>query len=110
MFIGVNNRYVVVNGLNSKDAEDVRQSLLNFILQYHPVKLTSDREPSFVERQNAQMMSNMKVIHQTVPDSNHSTLGIIDRVIRTLRDMNRPWIVIRDNPTIDRSDILIRKQ
>lgn len=90
VFIGVNNRYAVVNALNSKDAEDVRQSLLNFILQYHPVKLTSDQEPAFMEKQNLQMMDDMKVLLQTVPDSNHSTLGIIDRFIRTLRDMNRP--------------------
>jgi hypothetical protein len=90
VFIGVNNRYAVVNALNSKDAEDVRQSLLNFILQYHPVKLTSDQEPAFLERQNVQMLRDQKVLLQTVPDSNHSTLGIIDRFIRTLRDMNRP--------------------
>jgi hypothetical protein len=90
VFIGVNNRYAVVNALNSKDAEDVRQSLLNFILQYHPVKLTSDQEPAFLERQNVQMLKDQKVLLQTVPDSNHSTLGIIDGFIRTLRDMNRP--------------------
>ena len=90
VFIGVNNRYAVVNALNSKDAEDVRQSLLNFILQYHPAKLTSDQEPAFMEKQNVQMMTDMNVLLQTVPDSNHSTLGIIDRFIRTLRDMNRP--------------------
>ena len=90
VFIGVNNRYAVVNALNSKDAEDIRQSLLDFILQYHPVKLTSDKEPAFLERQNVQMLRDMKVKHQTVADSNHSTLGIIDRFIRTLRDMNRP--------------------
>ena len=90
IFIGVNTRYAVANPLNSKDAEDVRQSLLNFILQYHPAKLTSDQEPSFMEKQNVQMMADQKVLFQTVPDQNHSTLGIIDRFIRTLRDMNTP--------------------
>ena len=90
VFIGVNNRYAVVQPLNSKDAEDVRQSLLDFCLKYHPKKLTSDQERSFMEKQNLQMLSDMKVLLQTVPDSNHSTLGIIDRFIRTLRDMNRP--------------------
>ena len=90
VFIGVNNRYAVAQALNSKDAEDVRQSLLNFILKYHPVKLTSDQESSFMEKQNVQMLTDMKVVLQTVPEQNHSTLSIIDRFIRTLRDMNRP--------------------
>ena len=90
VFIGVNNRYAVTQAINSKDAEDVRQSLLNFILEYHPVKLTSDQEASFMEKQNVQMLTDMKVILQTVPEQNHSTLSIIDRFIRTLRDMNRP--------------------
>ena len=90
IFIGTNNRYAVAHPLNSKDAEDVRQSLLNFILQYHPAKLTSDQESSFMEKQNLQLLTDMNVVLQTIPDKNHSTLGIIDRFIRTLRDMNRP--------------------
>ena len=90
IFIGTNNRYAVARALNSKDAEDVRQSLLDFILTYHPVKLTSDQEAAFMEKQNVQLLNDMHVVLQTVPDKSHSTLGIIDRFIRTIRDMNRP--------------------
>lgn len=88
VFIATNSRYAVVHPLNSKDAEDVRQSLLDFVLQYHPAKITCDNEKSFVERQNLQLLEQMNVIMQTVPDKNHSTLALIDRFIRTLRDMN----------------------
>ena len=87
IFIATNSRYAVVHPLNSKDAEDVRQSLLDFILQYHPAKITCDNERAFVERQNLQLLEQMNVIMQTVPDKNHSTLALIDRLIRTLRDM-----------------------
>ena len=93
VFISTNTRYAVVQPLNSRDAEDIRQSLLDFILQYHPVKITSDNERSFLERQNLQLLEDMRVIYQTVPDKNHSTLALIDRFIRTIRDMkadNRP--------------------
>ena len=87
VFISTNNRYAVVRALNSKDAEDVRQSLLDFILQYHPAKITCDNDKAFLEKQNLELLKQMKVILQTVPDKNHSTLAIIDRFIRTLRDM-----------------------
>lgn len=90
IFIGTNNRYAVAQALRCKDAEEVRQSLLDFILHYHPVKLTSDQERAFMEKQNVEMMKDQKVTLQFVKDQNHSTLGIIDRFIRTLRDMNRP--------------------
>ena len=88
VFISTNTRYAVAQPLNSRDAEDIRQSLLDFILQYHPVKITSDNERSFLERQNLELLDQMRVIYQIVPDKNHSTLSLIDRFIRTIRDMH----------------------
>ena len=90
LFIGTNNRYAVSYPLNSKSAADVKRSLSSFINEYHPAKLTSDQEKAFVEKQNLELMKENKVLLQTVPEQNHSTLAIIDRFIRTLRDMNRP--------------------
>ena len=90
VFIGTNNRFAVVQPLDSKNAVDVRRSLNDFINAYHPSKITSDQEPAFLEKGNVQLMKDKKVLFQTVPEKNHSTLAIIDRFIRTLRDMNRP--------------------
>ena len=90
IFIGTNNRYAVAQPLNSKNAADVKQSLITFINKYHPSKLTSDQEKAFMEKQNLELMKENKILLQTVPEQNHSTLAIIDRFIRTLRDMNRP--------------------
>ena len=90
IFIGTNNRYAVAQPLNSKNAADVKQSLTTFINNYRPAKLTSDQEKAFMEKQNLELMKENNVLLQTVPEQNHSTLAIIDRFIRTLRDMNRP--------------------
>ena len=90
LFIGTNNRYAVAHPLNSKNAADVKRSLTTFIDTYHPAKLTSDQEKAFMEKQNVELMKDNKVTLQTVPEQNHSTLAVIDRFIRTLRDMNRP--------------------
>jgi len=90
IFIGTNNRYAVAYGLPDKKATSIYQTLKQFIDEYHPSKLTSDQEPGFIEKNNLQLLTDNKVLVQTVPDQNHSSLGIIDRFIRTLRDMNTP--------------------
>ena len=89
VFIGTNNRYGVALPLNSKSAEDVRDALNEFINEYKPAKLTSDQEKAFMEKRNIELMKEKKVLLQTVPERNHSSLSLIDRFIRTLRDMNR---------------------
>ena len=89
VFIGTNNRYGVALPLNSKNAEDVRDALNIFISEFSPAKLTSDQEKAFMEKRNIELMKEKKVLLQTVPERNHSSLSLIDRFIRTLRDMNR---------------------
>ena len=90
VFINQNTRYAVVLPLSSKSAEAVRETLTKFINQYHPVKLTSDEEPAFVEKNNVDLLKAHRVTQYIVQHQNHSSLGIIDRFIRTLRDMNTP--------------------
>ena len=89
IFIGTNNRYGVALPLNSKNAEDVRDALNIFISEFSPAKLTSDQEKAFMEKRNIELMKENNILLQTVPERNHSSLSLIDRFIRTLRDMNR---------------------
>jgi len=90
VFIGTNNRYAVAYPLHDKKASSIHETLQSFIDEYHPVKLTSDEESGFIEKNNLKLLTDNNVLVQTVPDKNHSTLGIIDRFMRTLRDMNTP--------------------
>ena len=90
IFIGTNNRYAVAYPLKNKSASSINETLTKFINKYHPVKLTSDEESAFIEKNNVKLLTDNKVSIQIVQDKNHSTLGIIDRFIRTLRDMNTP--------------------
>ena len=90
IFIGTNNRYVVVYPLNSKSAKDINYTLKQFINKYHPVKLTSDEEPGFLDKNNVKLLTDNNVSMHIITDKNHSSLGVIDRFIRTLRDMNTP--------------------
>lgn len=90
VFIGTNNHYAVALPLNSKSAVAIRSTLREFINKYHPVKLTSDEESAFIEKNNLQLLTDNHVKVHIITEKNHSALGIIDRFIRTLRDMNIP--------------------
>ena len=90
IFIGTNNHYAVALPLNNKNASSVKTTLSVFIDKYYPVKLTSDEESAFVEKNNLKLLKDNNVKVHIITEKNHSSLGIIDRFIRTLRDMNIP--------------------
>ena len=92
IFININTRYAVAHPLKSKKSQEIHDSLTKFIQTYHPSKLTSDSEPAFTSTQNIKLLTDNNVQQFIVQDleHNHSTLSIIDRLIRTLRDMNTP--------------------
>jgi hypothetical protein len=90
IFVGVNTRYLDAYPLNGKSNDDVQQSLTWFINKYHPEKLTSDQEPAFTSKSTCKLCSDNNVKIFIVTDKQHSSLGVIDRVIRSLRDMNTP--------------------
>ena len=90
VFVGVNTRYLDALPLNGKSNSDVKQSLTKFIQKYHPEKLTSDDEPAFTSKETCKLCSDNHVKLYVVTHSNHSSLSVIDRVIRSLRDLNVP--------------------
>ena len=90
VFIGTNNRYAYCLPLQSKTATAISETLKQFISKFHPVKLTSDEEPGFLDKNNVKLLSDNNVSMHVISDKNHTSLGIIDRFIRTLRDMNTP--------------------
>ena len=90
LFIGVNNHYGVAQPLKNKTAAEVKASIIKFVDKYKPVKLTSDEESAFVEKSVVKYLTDQHVDMHIITEQNHSALGIIDRFIRTLRDMNTP--------------------
>ena len=90
VFVGANTRYLDAYPIDGKSNEDVQKSLTWFINKYHPEKLTSDQEPAFTSKATCKLCSDNNVKLFIITDKQHSSLGVIDRVIRTLRDMNTP--------------------
>ena len=63
-------------------------TLKQFVESCKPKKLTSDKEAAFTEKSVLEYLKSHNVTIQTT--SQYSTLGIIDRLTLTLRNMNRP--------------------
>jgi len=89
IFIGTNNRYAVAYPIEDKSAITLLNSSYKpFVEKFKPVKITSDDDYSLLAENVLQYLKSKNVRVQKVIDKNHSTLGIIDRFIRTLRDMH----------------------
>jgi len=95
IFIGANNRYAFAYPVNNKTAATAIKTLNKFIednkkLGKSVIKLTSDGECAFKSDKFVNACRENKIMLKIIPDGAHSTLGIVDRFIRTLRDMNQP--------------------
>ena len=92
IFIGTNTRYAFAYPVNDKTATTAIDTLNKFVKDVGKpiVKLTSDGECAFNSQQFINACQEKKIMLKIVPDKAHSTLGIVDRFTRTLRDMNQP--------------------
>ena len=90
LFINVNTRFVEAYPLANKTKESINNNLRQFVEKYHPRKLTSDEEAGLVSDLNIRYLKDNKCGLYIIQEKNHSALSLIDRFIRTLRDMNRP--------------------
>jgi hypothetical protein len=59
---------------------------------HHIRSIVCDDEAGFSAAETEQWYKAHKVSCKVIPDSNHTALAIVDRFIRTLRDMNTPTI------------------
>jgi hypothetical protein len=88
IFIGANNRYAVANPLPDKNSQTILASYKQFDKRFAPYKLTSDQDSSLLSEECLKFLKSRDILVQSIPDQNHSALGIIDRFIRTLRDIH----------------------
>ena len=100
IFINTNTRYAIAYELPDKNKNYIRYVLVRFVNEYHSRKLTHDEEKGLVADINVDYLKEHKCALFIVQEQLHSTLGIIDRFIRTIRDMNKPV----EKPVTDESN------
>ena len=99
IFINVNTRFAVSYPMNDKTKESINTVLRLFVDKYKPRKLTSDEESGLVAKVNLEFLKSKKCGLYIITEKNHTALSLIDRFIRTLRDMNTPGNESPDSST-----------
>lgn len=89
IFINVNSRKLYAYPMSSKDSKSVKQVLEKFINDNNNVtSLTSDQDKAYLSHSITNLLLEHNIDHQTTLKNDHNRLGIINRAIKTLRDLN----------------------
>jgi hypothetical protein len=103
IFINVNSRKAFAYRMKDKSAAEVHKALQNHLNVVGKInELTSDEDPSYLSHEVQEWMSENKINHYTTEEHNHHILGILNRFIKTLRDLNqdRRDVSVKDMPKL----------
>ena len=88
MFINVNTRKAHAYPMSGKGAPEVKKALDIFIEDEPSCRsIASDQDAAYLSNQVKEWMYNHEINYTTTTDDNHNNLGIINRFMRTIRDM-----------------------
>ena len=93
IFLESNSRYAFAYPVDDKTERTAIETLNKFISdnQGKPiVKLTSDGESAFDSKGFKDYCKSKNIMIRVIFDKAHSSLGLIDRFVRTLRDLHQP--------------------
>lgn len=100
MLININTRKAYSYAMQGKGAKEVLKALQLFIKDVPEVySITSDQDSAYLSNDVLEFMKTNNIIYKTTEDNNHNVLGIINRFMRTIRDM------IGNNKFIDEQEM-----
>ena len=89
VFININTRKAYAYQMKNKGAIEVHKAFDKFFDDVHDVKiLRSDQDTAYLSNDVIDYLKDKHIIYRTTEDNNHNILGIINRFMRTLRDLN----------------------
>lgn len=87
--ININTRKANAYMMQNKGAKEVKKALEKFFDETPVVKtLVSDQDSAYLSNDVLTFLKSKNVSYRTTEDNNHNVLGIINRFMRTLRDLN----------------------
>ena len=90
IIVNINSRKLFAYPMNTKDASSVLTALRSFISETKQVSsITSDQDKAYLSPEITKFMIDNHIDHQTTFTNDHNRLGIINRAIKTLRDINQ---------------------
>lgn len=95
-FININTRMGYAYPMKGKGAYEVHRALEQFIKDVpHVYSITSDQDAAYLSQTVLDFMREHQIFYRTTDKNNHNVLGMINRFMRTIRDM------VGDNRYID---------
>ena len=88
MLININSRKAYAYEMAGKGAKEVLRSLNEFIREEPDCRsIASDQDTAYLSNMVLDFMRDHNIIYTTTLDEDHNKLGIINRFMRTIRDM-----------------------
>ena len=89
IIININTRKAYAYQMSNKNASSVKAALERFFNEVPGVKaITSDQDTAYLSTDVLTYLKEKNIQYRTTEDNNHNVLGIINRFMRTLRDIN----------------------
>ena len=89
IIINVNTRKCFAYEMADKSSDSVNKALQKFQKEVAKINaFTSDEDRSYLSNKTLEFMRKNNIDYRTTTEHDHNRLGIINRVIRTLRDLN----------------------
>lgn len=87
--ININSRKIYAYPMKKKNSSDVLQALKLFTRAVKRISsMTSDQDQAYLSKPVIEFMKSHGIDYRTTTKHDHTRLGIINRAIRTLRDLN----------------------
>nr|WP_279080273.1 hypothetical protein [Catenibacterium mitsuokai] len=87
--ININTKKGYVYPIASRQAAEVVKALNKFFSDVSVKTLMSDQDSTFLSAKVLELIKEKGITYRTTEDNNHNILGVINRFIRTLRDMTQ---------------------
>ena len=92
IIININTKYAYAIPLDGKDQNTIYDAIKDFVEHHRVISFVSDEESAFKSRKVLNYLTEKGVSLKLINDQRHSALSVIDKFIRTLRDMNTPTV------------------
>jgi hypothetical protein len=92
ILININTKYGYAYPLNSKAMKEIQSKLAEHLAEHKMVSVVCDEERAFYSQKFVDWLTDQKISIKFIGDKRHTALSVIDRFIRTLRDMNKPTV------------------
>lgn len=89
IIINVNTRKAYAFEMLAKSSSEVLKSLKKFVSSNSNISsITSDQDSAFLSKEILEYLKSNNIDYWTTSDNNHNILGIINRFMKTIRDLN----------------------